>query len=467
MKQIGTISGFAGQPEAVDLMDGIPHGAAILDSRFRMIEMNSMLVAICGHSSEDACGMDADMIIKSSLGFAERNWRKLVENGSRVSIEADVITAQRKKIPVRLTIKPLGGQDEGAVGYFLMIEDISMAKEIEAKRFNGQAVHGLIGASQKMQELYESLPVLANTNATLLITGETGTGKDLLAETVHKASKRSGYPFIKVNCGAIPESLLESELFGHCKGAFTGAHSDKPGMFKLAQGGTLYLTEIGDLPLPLQVKLLTVLDDREFFPVGGSKKVSVDVRLIAGTHHDLRMLVSEGKFREDLFFRLNVLAAHMPSLRERPEDIALLLNHFLGVYAGNAQGAAKGFSKKAQDMLLAYEYPGNVRELRNIMEYAVAVCKGGNIEPKDLPQYISSPSSAKHQRMEPHVESNHRNKPVPETSHMAQYDSWDAIEKRRILDAMIATGGNRAKAANALGWSRSKLWRKIRTHGIG
>ena len=198
-----------------------------------------------------------------------------------------------------------------------------------------------------MREVFDLIPLMAHTEASVLITGETGTGKDKVAEAIHKRSSRAAKPFIKINCGALPESLLESELFGYVKGAFTGAVKDKPGMFRLAQGGTLFLTEIGDMPLPLQVKLLSVLDDREFFPLGGEKKIQVDVRIIAATHRPLKQQVAAGEFREDLYYRLNVLHLHLPPLRERETDARFLLNHFLRLFAERTGNSVKTFSDEA------------------------------------------------------------------------------------------------------------------------
>ena len=233
-----------------------------------------------------------------------------------------------------------------------------------------------------MQEMFELLPLLARTDASILITGETGTGKDMIAEAIHKTSKRSRHPFIKVNCGALPEALLESELFGHVRGAFTGAIKDKTGLFRLAQNGTIFLTEIGDLPLALQVKLLSFLDDKEFFPVGGVKKVQVNVRIIAATHRPLRDLVNRGEFREDLFYHLNVLRLHLPPLRERDGDIRLLLDHFLRKFNGGLNKNIQSFNSRSIDILTSYAYPGNVRELRNIVEYAVNICQGTKVQRK-------------------------------------------------------------------------------------
>jgi transcriptional regulator with PAS, ATPase and Fis domain len=307
--------------------------------------------------------------------------------------------------------------------------------------------------------------VLARTDATLLVTGETGTGKDLLAEAVHQASRRAKLPFVKVNCGALPESLLESELFGHARGAFTGAHADKPGMFRLAQGGTLFLTEIGDLPLQLQVKLLTALDDRAFYPLGSSKKVEVDVRVMAGTHRDLQALVAEGRFRQDLFFRLNVLNVRLPPLREREGDVRLLADHFLGQLSKRLGKAIGGLSPQAQTVLDRYAYPGNVRELRNIVEYAGSVCRGEKIRPEDLPDYLArgaAPAGA----------------PAPAggaggggarvaLDAVSGKATWKDVERRLIMEALLECRGSRGEAATKLGWGRSTLWRKMQQHRLG
>jgi two-component system response regulator AtoC len=321
-----------------------------------------------------------------------------------------------------------------------------------------------------MQEIFELLPIMARTDASVLITGETGTGKDLVAEAIHKASKRSHYPFIKVNCGALPESLLESELFGHVRGAFTGADKDKPGMFRLAHGGTLFLTEIGDLSLPLQVKILTVLDDKEFFPVGASKKVSVDVRIIAATHRHLGQLVKLGRFREDLFYRLNVLRLHLPPLREREDDFRVLLDHFFREFRTILHKKTKGFSEECLRILSSYAYPGNIRELRNIVEYAVNVCPGETIQPAHLPKTLLMPPEGYSPIPPPNISENGggvQDAPVKTaTLSVSTSGGWGEVEKGMILEALTKTLGNRSKAADLLGWSRSKLWRKIKHHGL-
>jgi PAS domain S-box-containing protein len=319
-------------PDAInrdDILDGVPHGIAILDDQLRIVTMNRSLEAMTGFTCADAIGVYGDSIIRSNLGTRGQVFHQVFTTGETLTVEGDIINRDRRKILIQFTISPLRGQSEKIRGLIIVLEDISSLHAVMNTALFPESSTGILGHSLKMQEVFELMPLMAHTDASILITGETGTGKDLIAEAIHKASKRGRHPFIKINCGALPESLLESELFGHVKGSFTGAIKDKPGMFKLAQEGTLFLTEIGDMPLPLQVKLLSVLDDREFFPVGGDKKVKVDVRIIAATHRSLKEQVEKGNFREDLFYRLNVLHMHLPPLREREGDIRFLLDHFL------------------------------------------------------------------------------------------------------------------------------------------
>ncbi|PKN15484.1 MAG: hypothetical protein CVU68_14135 [Deltaproteobacteria bacterium HGW-Deltaproteobacteria-3] len=243
-------------------------------------------------------------------------------------------------------------------------------------------------------------------------------------------------------------------------------------MFQLAQGGTIYLTEIGDLPLPLQVKLLTVLDDREFFPLGSQKKVRVDVRLITGTHRDLKQLVQEGRFREDLFFRLNVLRVHLPPLRERDGDVRLLIDHFLQMFAASFKKNVKKLSAQAVRLLGSYQYPGNVRELRNIIEYGVNICRGEIIEIEHLPPYVPAdagkPPRAAAAAVAPgSPESGNKGSGGTEKELPDNAVSWSAIEKRKILTALMQTGGSRTDAARVLGWGRTTLWRKMREYDLG
>jgi len=445
------------------LINSIPHGVALLDAGGRLRLLNNFLEAMTGCRSEEVKGLPLNLVLRSGLVRKDDFRVRPGSTGEKVSVETDLVTAARRKIPVRLTVSPLPGDG----GLLCHVEDISLVRKLDERVAAPEHGYGLLGHSPAMQKMLEFLPVLARTDATVLITGETGTGKDLLARAIHDASRRAAYPFIKINCGALPETLLESELFGHVRGAFTGAHADKPGMFRLAQGGTLFLTEIGDLPLPLQVKLLTVLDDREFFPLGSSKKVQVDVRVITGTHRQLDELIKEGRFREDLYFRLNVLRTHMPPLRERRGDVRLLADHFLQRFAADLKRNIRGFSAAALEILEGYDYPGNVRELRNIVEYAVNVCTGEKIAPEDLPENPRRGRRGGPAGVEVPVQVREV-PPVASTGSVSELaGNWTETEKRMIMEALVACKGNRGAAAARLGWGRSTLWRKIKQHGLG
>lgn len=459
---------------ATEILNGVPHGIAILDTDLRIAEMNSFLEVLTGFPVSEARGVFADYILRSNIGNNSKQFREVLETEESLSLSGDIINQHHKKIPVHFTVSPLRDETGKPAGLLVFLEDISVLHSFDQNRHSFEGTENILGHSPKMQEIFELLPVMAHTDASVLITGETGTGKDMIAEAIHKASKRSRHPFIKVNCGALPEALLESELFGHVRGAFTGAVKDKPGLFRLAQDGTIFLTEIGDLPLTLQVKLLSVLDDKEFFPVGGVKKVKVDVRIIAATHRSLRDLVKRGLFREDLFYRLNVLRMHMPSLREREGDIRLLLDYFLREFSTNLGKELKGYHNKAIDILVSYAYPGNVRELRNIVEYAVNICQGKKVRQECLPKYILEASSGAQSEIVPRENLPETLEMIsppgtelhPATQNAKNSGVWYDIEKEMILDAMKKTKGNRSQAAHILGWGRTTLWRKMSRYGV-
>jgi transcriptional regulator with PAS, ATPase and Fis domain len=318
-----------------------------------------------------------------------------------------------------------------------------------------------------MTKLFQTIPLVAQNDSAVLITGETGTGKDMLAEAIHQASNRAKGPFVKINCGALPETLLESELFGHQKGAFTGAVENKPGRFRLAHNGTLYLTEVGDLPLALQVKLLTFLDDKVVYPLGSTKGFQANVRVITATHRNLDMMVKERMFRKDLMFRLNVVRLHLPPLRKRGDDVRLILDHFLNIFASRFRKDVKNISKKALQILLDYSFPGNVRELRNVVEYAVNICPKGQIQPMHLPAYLMDAKSQSALSPFGEAEPSEWSAP-PITSNIEKSDhkTWASMERDIIMEALVKAGGRRNKAAAILGWGRSTLWRKMKQYKI-
>ena len=333
----------------------------------------------------------------------------------------------------------------------LETENILLKRELKTKHAFGN----LIGASPKMLEIYEIIKRVADTKTNILLTGESGTGKELVARAIHYEGIRKDKPFVPINCGAIPENLLESELFGYQKGAFTGAAANKSGLFEVANEGTIFLDEITELPIQLQVKLLRVIQERNFRRVGGIEDISVDVRIIAASNKDIEREVKEGRFREDLFYRLNVIPIHMPPLRERKEDIPLFAEHFLGKYKKELGKDIKAISSEVMDYLGKYAYPGNIRELENIIERAVALEAAAIILPESLPEYV-------------------RGLP-PNTSIGGQKSEVDGLnlekavadfEKTMILKAINTAGGVQKKAAEILKISPRSLRYLLQKYGI-
>ncbi len=309
----------------------------------------------------------------------------------------------------------------------------------------------IIGGSQPMQRMYAILERAAETNASVLITGESGTGKEVVARALHRRSRRKDGPFVAVNCSALPEALLESELFGHVKGAFTDARVGRSGLFVMASGGTLLLDEIGEMPLALQPKLLRALQERRVRPVGSDAEVPFDVRVIAATNRSLETEVGEKTFREDLFYRINVIHIDVPALRERTTDIILLAEHYAAVYAAQLEKPVTGISHAATERLLAYDWPGNVRELQNCIERAVALTRDRELQPDDLPEKVQS-----YRRSHVLVVSNAPSELLP----------MEEVERRYVLRVLEAVKGNKKEAARVLGFDRKTLYRKLERYGL-
>ncbi|GAB4362066.1 MAG: sigma 54-interacting transcriptional regulator [Deltaproteobacteria bacterium] len=320
-------------------------------------------------------------------------------------------------------------------------ENIRLRKDLSACRREP----GLIGESGAMKRVLSLVAKVSASPATVLILGESGTGKELIATAIHHQSDRAGMPLIKMNCSTLPEGLIESELFGHERGAFTGAVRRKPGRFELADGGTLFLDEIGDLPPATQSKILRVLQERQFERVGGTRTLSVNVRLLAATNRNLEEEVAAGRFREDLYYRLNVIPIHIPPLRERKEDIPALVEFFLQRY-GKPLSRTLRMSPEAMEALLRYDYPGNVRELENLIERCVTLAAGETIGPEDLPPRVTGT-------------------PKTENSLLLSRVAADA-EKNHILSVLKSAGGVKSRAAELLGISRKTLWEKMNLYGI-
>ncbi|MDJ0622837.1 MAG: sigma 54-interacting transcriptional regulator [Desulfocapsaceae bacterium] len=452
------------------LLEGIPHATMILDDSFCVVHMNRLMEAITGYTREDVTGIHGELVVRSNAGNSKGQlYSKVLKTGKAESVAGDLINRSRRKIPIQYTVSALDGIDGSRCGLLVVAEDTSATDAENQQGILSSETTELIGYSPKMQEVFNLVPLMAHTDASVMITGETGTGKDKIAEIIHKSSSRARYPFIKVNCGALPSGLLESELFGHVKGAFTGATRNKPGMFELANKGTLFLTEIGDMPLPLQVKLLSVLDDNAFLPVGGEQKLEVDVRVIAATHRPLREQIRKQEFREDLFYRLHVLYLHLPPLRERGEDVRYLVDYFFKKFTSSLGKSIVGFTPEAMETLLQYNYPGNIRELKNIVEFSVNMCKDKHIDKDVLPSYIFEPQKIAEEPPGGDQRKQEKTETIPrysEETRTDDKDSWEEIERSMIIDKLKEFGGNRTKSAAALGWGRMKLWRKMKHYKL-
>ncbi len=374
---------------------------------------------------------------------------------SRSNNETKIITPQGEVVPVKANYIPLHSDQGKIIGCIATIQDLTLSHQFKQVVNNQYTYHSMIGKDPMMQKIFKTVEVVAKTDATILIEGETGTGKDLLAKIIHTASSRRDQPLIKVNCAALPENLLESELFGYSKGAFTGASKDKPGRFQEADKGTIFLDEIGDLPLSLQAKFLRVLEDQEFYPLGSRKTIKVDVRIISATNQGLESLVENRKFRQDLFYRLNVMRFELPSLEKRRDDIPLIIRHIVRKLCSTRGNPSHGISKNAMNMLLNYNYPGNVRELQNILEHSLIVCGENIIEPEHLPLSLQN-------WFLKDLDEKTKEKQV----YRLPIKGVDAKEREAILKKLHENNWQKTKTAQALRMNRTTLWRKMKSLDI-
>jgi two-component system response regulator HydG len=324
-------------------------------------------------------------------------------------------------------------------------------KRLRAAVARAGSLDDLLGSSAEMQSVYQVVERVSESDSTVLITGESGTGKELVARALHKRSRRAQGPFVAINCAALPEQLLESELFGHVRGAFTDARQNHRGLLLEAEGGTLFLDEVGDMPLGLQAKLLRALEQRAARPVGGSAEVPFDVRIVAATNRDLEQAVEEGRVREDFYYRVNVITVELPPLRARGGDVLLLAQHFLERFAAQAGKSISAISPAAAEKLLSYSWPGNVRELRNCIERAVALAQFDQVALDDLPEKIKSHTSR-------HI--------IVAGDDPSELVPLEEVERRYVLSVMQAAGGNRSLAARILGVDRKTLYRRLASYGV-
>ena len=450
------------KPPTPSSYDSMPVGVFTVDVDMNITDFNSFAEKITGFSREEALSCKCFEVFRSPRCFRQCRLRTALEKGDVAGIllrtQNRILRKDNIEIPIDITASVLADGTGGVTGAIECFQepfsDLVPESQRQVKRSDAVPFQDIIGNDPKIRTIIEILAVAAKTDAHILVTGETGTGKDVFARCVHKASPRNEGRFIKVNCAAMPGELLESEFFGYEKGAFTDAKTDKPGRFQMAEGGTIFLDEIAELPLNLQAKLLQVLDEKTFYPLGASKPVSVDVRVLSSTNRDLEQMVSEGTFRQDLYYRLNVIAVEIPPLRDRLSDIPLLIDHFLKeFFPHDGMVPSDGvLTAEAQDLLLRYPYPGNVRELKHIIEHASVMSQGKPITPAMLPELLVrvSPQQAG-------TDSRIR-KPGMSPS--------DDEERAHILAALRDHSWNRRKTADALSIDRTTLWRKMKRLGL-
>lgn len=417
---------------------------------------NTAAEVITGYNRRQVLGRPCSIIFGKTGNKEEQLLNESMTLGeSRSGNECEIISRQGEVIPIRADYIPLHSDQGKIVGCIGTIQDLTLSHQFKAVVSNRYTFHSMIGKDPVMQKIFKTVEVAAKSSATILIEGETGTGKDLLAKVIHSSSSRADMPLIKVNCAALPETLLESELFGYVKGAFTGADRDKPGRFQEADNGTIFLDEIGDLPLSLQAKFLRVIEDREFYPLGGRNTIKVDVRIISATNRGLRELVNKRQFREDLFYRLNVMQVELPALKQRKDDIPLIIRHVIRKLCSARAVSSHEISKNAMKILLNHDYPGNVRELQNILEHALIVCQGDKIEPEHLPMSLQN-----------RFRQRSRSSLISENGQKIQFSGPDDQERRTIIEALKNNNWNKTRTASSLGIDRTTLWRKMKTMNI-
>lgn len=433
------------------ILDSIADGVFTVDRNWRITSFNRAAEEITGWAREDAMGKSCSDIFHSSICGKNCAIAESLYKGAPVANRSITIrNSAGEKIPISISAAPLTDHEGNIIGGVETFRDLTAITTLRQQLSQKYTFDAIISKSASMQRLFSILPDIARSPSTVLILGESGTGKELVARALFNASERKEKPFVVVNCAALPETLLESELFGYKAGAFTDARKDKLGRFAAAEGGTLFLDEIGDIPGSVQVKLLRVLQEKVYEPLGSNAPVKADVRIITATNRDLQALVKEGSFRDDLFYRLNVVKISLPPLRERKEDIPLLIEHFIKKYAAQQGKDIVGIANGALALLMRYDFPGNIRELENIIEYSFILCDGGYIQPQHLPEPFAagaeeSPTAA-----------------ARETGPMSLED----IEKQAIMLSLEKNRWRKMATCRELGISKDTLRRKIDRYGL-
>ncbi|MBN2713459.1 MAG: sigma 54-interacting transcriptional regulator [Planctomycetes bacterium] len=434
------------------ILNSLSEGVCTINQDLLVTCFNRAAEEITGFSAEEAIGKPLSKVFRPEVCNCKESLEKILHNGDTVKGMATRIQSKRAApVPIRMNASPIYGKD-GIVGAVMTFRDETGIELLRQELRCEYCVESIVTKNSRMRQLLSILPNIADSNSPVLVLGESGTGKELFAKALHKESPRKDKPFVAVNCGALPDTLLESELFGYKKGAFTDAKADKPGRFAMAQGGTLFLDEIGDISPAMQVKLLRVLQEKVYEPLGSSQTVEADVRIIAATNRDLKAMMQDETFRSDLYYRINVVELQIPPLRERKEDVPLLVGNFIERYNAETGKTIRGISQAAMSVLMKYSFPGNIRELENIVERAYVMCPFEEIQEACLPLNVNE--------TEPGVPNcaynlDRRNANISEED-----------EKDLIARTLQENRNHRRRTADALGIDPSTLWRKMKKHGM-
>ena len=430
------------------ILESISDGVFTVDHEWRIMSFNRAAEAITGIARREAIGRHCWEVFRSNMCEDDCALKRTMEEGTSLTNSTTyIVNSQKKRIPITVSTAPLKDKDGTVLGGVETFRDHSLVEALRKRLDSRFQIGDIISRSDAMHEILAILPMVAESGSTVLIEGETGTGKELLARAIHNASPRKSKPFVAINCSALPDSLLESELFGYKAGAFTNAVKDKPGYFSATEGGTILLDEIGDTSSAFQVKLLRVLEEQAFVPLGTVQKIKSDIRVIAATNQSLNGLVARGDFRQDLFYRINVVRLKLPPLRERKEDIPLLIDHFIEKMNLLRGKSITGVDAETLQILMCHDYPGNIRELENIVEHAFVLCSSGLIEARHLPGNLTGPQFSS-------------------SSQDTLTHTLHTTEAIAIMNALKRNNYNRMAAAKALGMHKSTLFRKIKRLGL-
>lgn len=428
----------------------VADGVFTVDKNWKITSFNRAAVRITGVAVEDAIGKRCSDVFHSDHCEHACPIRETLETGSEViDRPAQILNRQGKPIPISVSSAVLRASDGTLLGAVETFRDLSTIEQLRKEIRSQWSFEDIIGKSEAFQKIFAILPDIAASGSTVLLEGPSGSGKELFARAIHNLSPRQKRPYVVVNCGTLPPNLFESELFGYKSGAFTDAKKDKPGLITKAEGGTIFLDEIGDLPPETQVKLLRLLQEREYHPLGEVDTIQADVRVVAATNRNLTSLVSKGKFRDDLYFRLAVVRLSIPPLSERRQDIPFLIDHFIQRFNARRGKRVKGITPAVLEILMRHPLPGNVRELENIIEYCFVLCHNGLIDVRHLPDDLQPGDG-----------------PVPVPSRAPSHPLLQKREADTIRETLARHQGNRELTAEELGVSRTTLWRKMKKHGL-